>query len=127
MKLVVDTNILIDNLRGGTILDNLLDTLKEKEIELLIPTIVVFELYSGKSTKEAKTAEIIEKLLRNFQRIEFTEKIAKRAGELFRDVNKSLGVSDYIIAASALEINATILTLNAKHFEQIPHLPIYPL
>jgi len=38
-----------------------------------------------------------------------------------------LGAADYIIAASALELGAKVLTLNAKHFKQIPHLSPYPL
>lgn len=127
MKLIVDTSILIDNLRGGTVLYSILDEIEKENAELVLPTIVVFELFSGKSTQEKLIEDKINKLLKNFQRVELSEKIAKRAGELFRDVNKNLSAPDYIIAASAIELNATVITLNKKHFEQIATLNLYPL
>ncbi len=126
MKLVIDTSILIDYLRGGTLWEELVRNLK-KDTEIYLPTIVMFEIFSGKSTSNPKIAKEINNFLAYFQRIELTEDIAKRAGELFRDVNRNLGAQDYIIAASALELNATVVTLNKKHFEQIANLNIYPL
>jgi len=126
MKLVIDTSILIDYLRGGILWEELIGNLK-KDTEIYLPTIVVFEIFSGKSTSDPKIAKEINNFLAYFQRIELTDDIAKRAGELFRDVNKNLGAPDYIIAASALELNATVVTLNRKHFEQITNLNIYPL
>ena len=126
MKLVIDTSILIDYLRGGVRWENLLNKL-EKDDEIYLPTIVVFELFSGGSTSDPKTSERINDFIKYFQKIELTERIARRAGELFRDVSKNLGAPDYIIAASALEMNARLVTLNKKHFEQIPSLNLYPL
>jgi predicted nucleic acid-binding protein len=126
MRLVIDTSILIDYLRGGTLWEELVRNLK-KDTEIYLPTIVVFEIFSGKSTSNPKIAKEINNFLAYFQRIELTEDIAIRAGELFRDVNRNLGAPDYIIAASALELNATVVTLNKKHFEQITNLNIYPL
>src|SRR5438128_9349437 len=118
MKLVIDTSILIDYLRGGIKWEELLIKV-EKDAEVYLPTIVIFELFSGKSTSNPKIAKEINDFIKFFQKVELTEKIAKRAGELFRDVSKNLGAPDYIIAASALELNATVVTLNKKHFEQI--------
>jgi predicted nucleic acid-binding protein len=126
MKLVIDTSILIDYLRGGTLWEELVRNLK-KDTEIYLPTIVVFEIFSGKSTSNPKITKEVNNFLTYFQPIELTEDIAKRAGELFRDVNRNLGAPDYIIAASALELNATVVTLNKKHFEQISNLNIYPL
>ncbi len=126
MRLIIDTSILIDYLRGGIKWEELLGKF-EKDTEIYLPTIVIFELFSGKSTSDPKVAKEIDNFIKFFQRVELTEKIAKRAGELFRDVNENLGAPDYIIAASALELNATIVTLNKKHFEQITTLNLYPL
>lgn len=125
MRLIIDTSILIDYLRGGMKWEELLKKF-EKDTELFLPTIVIFELFSGKSTSDPKVIKEINNFINFFQKVELTEKIAKRAGELFRDVNKNLGAPDYIIAASALELNATVLTLNKKHFEQITNLDLYP-
>ena len=125
MKLIIDTSILIDNLRGGTAFDNILDAIERDNAELLLPTVVLFELYSGRSTQNKSITDKISKLLKHFQRIQLTESIAIRAGVLFRDMSKQLGAADYIIAASALETGGEVVTLNRKHFEQIPQLHLY--
>lgn len=124
MKLVVDTSILIDHLRGGNTWKRVVAG-SEGDLKLFVPTIVIFELYSGQSTRDPSIVVKIYQLLRNFQRVELDENIAKVAGELFRDLKKHIQISDYIIAATALSTNATVLTLNRKHFEQIPGLAIY--
>lgn len=126
MKLVLDTSILIDHLRGGTKWEELLSKF-DKNDELYIPTVVFFELFSGRNTSDPETSKKVTEFLKYFQKIDLTEKIAKRAGILFRDVSKNLGAPDYIIAASALELNATLVTLNTKHFGQIPNLSLYTL
>lgn len=128
MKIVVDTSILIDYLRGGKKGAQFIEEVeKDDDSELFLPTIVIFELFSGQSTKSPVVATRILSLLKFFQRIELTEEIARQAGQLFRDTKKTLQVPDYIIAASALQVNAAVVTLNEKHFEQIPNINIYSL
>lgn len=128
MKIVTDTSILIDYLRNG---QKGIQFIKEidgnEDLELFLPTVVIFELFSGQSTKNPLIVAKILNLLESFQRIELTEEIARVSGQLFRDTKKRIQVSDYIIAASALQINAQIVTLNQKHFEQIPNLNLYTL
>ncbi len=124
MKLLVDTSVLIDHLRGGKTWKKVVVESGE-DLKLFVPTIVIFELFSGQSTRDSSIVVKIYQLLANFQRIELDENIAKIAGELFRDLKKHIQISDYIIAATALSTNATVLTLNRKHFEQIPGLAIY--
>lgn len=123
MKLVIDSSAIIDYLRGGIKWERFLLTI-ESSVDLYLPTIVIFELFSGKSSK--KESDLVD-FIKHFKRIELNENIARKAGELYRDVSFILGVSDYIIAASALEIEAAVVTLNEKHFKQIPGLQIYPL
>lgn len=125
MKLVIDTSVLIDFLRGGIIGKELFDKVEKQTQELFIPTIVIFELFSGTSSKNPLVKTKIINFIRNFKRIELTEELAMRAVELYRQIGKHIGPQDYIIAASALDLGATVLTLNRKHFEQIPGLVIY--
>ena len=127
MKIVFDTSILIDNLRGGKVGDAIFDSIQEQNAEFFIPTIVIYELFSGKSAENPKVLDHIKNLIKRFKRVELTEEIAKRAGELYRETGKTFGPQDYIIAATTLEIGGTILTLNKKHFAQIPGLPLYPI
>lgn len=126
MKIVIDTSILIDYLRGGNAWHNFLMGV-EQDAQLFLPTIVVYELFSGKSSKKALVSEDIFVLIKKFKKIELDAAIAKRAGELYRDLGIHLGAQDYIIAASAFSIDAAVLTLNTKHFEQIPNLRLYSL
>lgn len=123
MKLVVDTSILIDYLRGGTKWKELLLKVEEGT-EFYLPTIVIFELFSGKSSADSRILNRITILLKYFQQIELSEDIAERAGKLYRDINKRFDVPDYIIAASALNIGGTVATLNRKHFVEFPGLEL---
>ncbi len=126
MKLIVDTSVIIDHLRGGVVWQDILENIN-KDYEFYIPSIVIMELFSGRSTLDDVVSKKILDFLQFFNEIDLNKDIAKRAGELFRDVNKDLGVTDYIIAASALVTGCAVVTLNKKHFEQIPHIVIYPL
>lgn len=126
MRVVIDTSIIIDYIRGGSKWENFIKNISE-DSEFYLPTIVIYELFSGESTRQALHKKVITNFLRHFRRIELNEEIAIVAGELYRDVSKILGVGDYIIAASALAINAEVLTINRKHFQQIPNLKLYDL
>lgn len=127
MRIIIDSSVFIDSLRGGKAADVIFNKIEELDAEIFIPTIVIFELFSGQSSKKSLIRAKITNLIRSFKRIELTEEIAVRAGELYRQFGKHIGVSDYIIAACALSIGGTVLTLNTKHFQQIPGLQIYPL
>ena len=124
MKLIADTSIVIDDFRGGPHWRNFLHTLTE-DVELYLPTVVLFEVYSGSSTRDREGINKVKRVLGHFQSIQLTEQIAQRAGELYRDVSHGLGVADYIIAATALDIGADVVTLNRKHFEKIPGVRVY--
>jgi|SRR3989344_5598277 len=126
MKLLVDTSILIDNLRGGKQLEIFLNSINEDDI-LYISSIVIFELYSGLSSKKAVVFKKIFEFKKYFKIVDLDWDIARRGGEMNRDLNVELDSPDYLIAATAQEIGALVVTLNKKHFEKIPGLQIYPL
>jgi len=125
-RIVIDTSILVDYLRGGPHWDDFFITLEEG-VELFLPTIVIYELFSGKSSKNIIQKRRIENFIKLFTKIELSVDIAQNAGELYRDLGINLDISDYLIAASSLEIGAQVVTLNTKHFKKIPGLSIYPL
>lgn len=124
MKLVVDTSVIIDNLRGGQRWERFLK-ITDADRELYIPTVVIVELYSGTSTKDSGIVKKMNQTLSYFQKILLTEEIARRAGIIYRDGVKNLSLGDYIIAATALEIGAEVVTLNTKHFSKIPGVRVY--
>jgi predicted nucleic acid-binding protein len=125
MKLVFDTSILIDALRLKKEAREVIVNIEKTDHELFLSSIVGFELYSGDSSRKPDQVKRIKDFLKYFEVVEINLDIAKRAGEIFRDIDKDLGVPDYIVAATALEIGASVVTLNTKHFSKIPGLSIY--
>lgn len=126
MKLVIDTSILIDKLRRGTKWDDFLSGLDEG-VDLYLPSIVIFELFSGLSSRKPEVAKDISNIRKYFHEVDLTSTIARRAAEINRDLVANLDVPDYIIAATAMEIGAQVVTLNKKHFSQIPQVVIYSI
>lgn len=126
MNLVCDTSILIDKLRGGKKWDEFL-TVVGGDVELYLPSIVVFELYSGQSSKDRNVEKNLRRVVGYFEVVELTGKIAKISGEIYRDQVKGLEVPDYIVAATALEIDAEVVTLNKKHFVNVKGLRIFEM
>ena len=123
MKLILDTNIFIDKLRGGTKLDEFLFGIDE-DAELFLPTVVVFELFSGLSSKEKLVSEKINGFRKYLREVDLNWNIAKKAAEIHRD-NRDIEAFDCIIASTAIELGAQVVTLNKKHFSQIPQVVIY--
>jgi predicted nucleic acid-binding protein len=126
MKLVLDTNIFIDKLRGGTKWDEFLSNI-DKDAEMYLPTIVIFELFSGLSSKKKPIIEEINGFKKYFHQVDLTWNIARRAAEIHRDCPQSTDAFDCIIGATAIEIGAQVVTLNQKHFQKIPGVSIYEI
>ncbi len=126
MKVVIDSSIIIDYLRGGKKWEGFINS-AERDIQLFLPTVVIFELFSGNSTRNPQRLQEMISFTREFQRIDLNESLAKAAGELFRDAKIKMQAADCFIAASALEIGAQVLTFNTKHFQKIPGLILYPI
>ena len=129
LSICLDTNILIDTLRGDE------ETVKRiKEIEtsgniLSTTTINAFELYYGaeKTEKRERNKEAVRKLLERLLIYDFTEKASERAGEIAANLEaegKTIDFRDIFIGAIALINESTIFTKDINHFERIPHLKL---
>lgn len=123
--IVVDSDVIINYSRGKTTsLDKLLLRQDKNEIQLVIPSLVVFEFYSGSSLSQKEIYEKAELLFSKFIVQELTEEIAKIAAKLNRErkLQEKIETSDILIAATCLYLEAKLLTKNRKHFQYIPHL-----
>jgi predicted nucleic acid-binding protein len=81
---VIDSDILIDHLRGFKPAKIFLSPFYEKSLSGLISTITVMELLSGKSASENDRRLKIEKLLSLFKTVDVTFSIAEKAAEIRR-------------------------------------------
>jgi predicted nucleic acid-binding protein len=124
MTVVVDSSIFIEYFRtkNGAI-PLLIRDMEFKQISIAIPTMVIFELWRGKSMKIDSISRKTEQFLNQFQIIPDTFSISKLAGELERE-RYTFG-NDAIIAATCLEHNAQLATLNPKDFARVPRLKLW--
>lgn len=124
VRVLFDTSVLIDfNRTGGGIYEQILEQAQISNLKITTASIVVFEFWVGKSMNNPQVESMAEKLFQDIEIICLDENIAKIAGKIERE-GQSHG-NDAIIAATAIENNAQLATLNTKHFENIPGLKIW--
>ncbi|OGJ92336.1 MAG: hypothetical protein A2268_06290 [Candidatus Raymondbacteria bacterium RifOxyA12_full_50_37] len=116
---LVDTDILIDALRGTKAAQAFLET---HETAPLISAITVTELFSG--VRNEKEKREVSDFCRAFETVPLTEEIAIRAGILHQRYSRShgTGLADAVVAATA-EVSGVILaTGNKKHFPMVENI-----
>ncbi len=127
MRLLIDTSVLIDHLRGNEAACRLLVDAVRAGDQLWSVTVVRTEVLAGmrKGEEEATFA-----LLEQLQWADVTVETADRAGALARRYLKShpgIDTIDSIIAAAAEQLGAVLKTQNVKYFPMFARLtPAYP-
>lgn len=119
-KRLIDSDILIDHLRGlPAAKDFLLACLEERDA-LAVSVASVVELYAAKSALTLAGKIGLDEFIDYFRKIDLDIYIAKEAGLL--RARYGLGFADAAIAASAAADGAVLVTRNLKHFEKVKHL-----
>jgi predicted nucleic acid-binding protein len=124
-RLVIDSDVLIDYLRGRPGIASLFDQLKVDE--LAVSHMTYAELLTGELYNyERVTAKSrIERFLSGYTIYPIDETVLDRYAELnslLRRQGKRIAVSDLLIAATALIHDRDLVTRNIRHFERIPNL-----
>lgn len=112
-KVLVDTDILINFLRGKEAARKFLSLLLEDAV-IYCSVITVAEIHAGmKDHEKEKTAGLIDSL--NISDV--SREIAEKAGSYKREQkSQSLELDDCLIAASAFVKEAVLATGNEKHY-----------
>ena len=115
-QLLIDTDVLIDYLRARPESVAYLETLTQP---LAISAVTVAELYAG--VRDGTERVKLDNFIASFKVCAIDGEIAARAGILRRDFGRShgTGLADAIIAATAEEQRANLVTLNKKHFPML--------
>lgn len=125
MKLL-DTSVAIDHLRGSKPAVDLLSSVLEAEESLLASEVVRFELLACVREKEVDT---LEQFFSALSWVPVGEEVASAAASLaqrHRRAHSGIDDVDYLIAATALLLEADLLTTNVRHFPMIAGLkPVY--
>ena len=124
MNFVVDTDIFIDFLRGVEASKIFFKKIFNSEIVAFVSVITEAELMSGEECNDVNKKLDIAALLGLVSKVDVNSYIASKAGELRR--RYKITITDAIIAATALEINAPIYTRNTKDFSKINELEVKP-
>ena len=118
-KVLFDTDVLIEYLRGKdeaqTYIDNIQDVVYMSSISMA-------ELYAG--VRKGEESRELEVFIETFEVISLNKNIAKIGG-LYRNQYKpshGTGLADALIAATAKEINARVVTFNIKHFPMLDNV-----
>jgi len=118
-RLLLDTDVLIDYLRGVPEAVTYLESRKEV---FLISAVTVGELYAGvREGREGRERKALDAFMGAFEIVVLDASLAERGGLLRRDYGKShgTGLADALIAASAERQEAVLVTLNRKHFPML--------
>ena len=118
-KFLVDTDVLVDFLRGE---EKAVIYINRHAKKIVISAISVAELYAG--VRENEERQELDEFVELFPILPVTIEIAKTGGLYKRDFFKShqLSLADAIIAATAKTYEADLKTLNTKHFTMLKGL-----
>ena len=113
---LVDTDVWIDYLRGHP---QAIACIKQLPERVWISAVSVAELHAG--VREGAERDALALLISSLDVADLTAEIATRGGLLRRDYGRShgVGLNDALIAATALELDLQLLTLNVKRYPAI--------
>ncbi len=116
-RFLLDTNVLIDLLRQRPQAIDYIRALTELPFT---STIVIAELYAG--VRDGHERAQLDELARNgVLVVPVTQEMGVTAGLFVRQyaTSHSVGLADALIAATARQIRARLVTLNIKHFPML--------
>jgi predicted nucleic acid-binding protein len=119
---LLDTSVAIDHLRGAQPAVELLTEVIEADEPLLASEIVRFELLAGVRDREV---EALEQFFSALSWVPVGEAVARTAAALAREHRRAhagIDDADYLIGATALLLDAELLTTNVRHFPMLEGL-----
>lgn len=126
--ILIDSDILIDFGRDRIEAVNTLAVL-EADYQLSTSVITAMELYSGSRSK--RDQKRVDELISDIPILFVTKSISETAFEMMKKYRSSHGVeiNDMLIAATAIESGAKLISKNQKHYQFITTLDLleYPL
>lgn len=121
---LVDTTILIDYFRKTDKANSKLIVLFDQGYDFSISAITHYEIFSG-----ATSAQLLfwASMLDRTKVLPFDQTISQAAvdiNSMLKRKRKQIGIADLFIAATAINNNLPLSTLNRKHFDRIDGLTL---
>lgn len=126
---VVDTDVLLDTMRGERDAVALVDRLLVGSDPVAVSAVTVLQLHEGieRSRVPPRELERVRAALLGFTTYAFTREIAERAGRIQGELarrGKPLSTSDLMIGVTALHHGEPVATRNLRDFGRIPGLQV---
>ena len=118
-KYLIDTDVLIEYLRGS---GQAAEFLEELEGELLISAITVAELFSG--ARGSDELDALDQFMLAFEVVPVDEPLARAGGQLRQEYHASHGVGFALIASSAMDREAELVSFNRRHYPMLEDLTV---
>ena len=125
--ILIDTSLIIDYIRKKDKQNSFLQKLSEMGYVFSIPSMVRFEVEVGNNDKHFEDWNIISKSLIEYSLDKAVVQSAVKINNELKKSRKQIAVFDLFIAATAMERNLPIATLNTKHFNRIAGLELVEL
>lgn len=122
MRVLFDTSILIDSLRGYERASKLIESVARREVDGVISVITEAELHAGKDCNMEKGLKAAKDLISIFDKVILDNEIAVKAGEYRRVYGIEIPAA--IIAATAFKERARIYTKNVEDFGKIERIDV---
>lgn len=127
MAVLIDTSILIDAERRGERLERALG-----DEDRTISVVTASELLHGVHRADDEGIRVrrqvfVEHVLASLDPLPITTQVARCHARLWahlEQARKLIGAHDLWIAATALAHGMSLATVNARHFERVPGLPV---
>ncbi len=120
--ILVNTSVLIELFRKSNKENTTIISLVRQGYSFCISSVTEYEIYVGKTPGQT---DFWNEFLEKVTVLPFDKKAAKIAVEINKELKrkrKLIDTADLFIAATALAINLSFVTLNKKHFENIDTL-----
>ncbi len=112
-RLLIDTDVLIEYLRGR---DRAVEYLEGLHADLYVSVVSIAELFAGVRGEEEEAS--LKQFLLTFTVLPVTQKVAQLGGLYRREYRAShgTGIADALIAATAEDSGAGLVSFNRRHF-----------
>lgn len=120
MRYVLDSTFLIDHLRSDPAAMTRLEQIYTAGDDPIVTAITTTEVWAG---RRIDGDPAIAEFLRYFEYVHSGPETARLAGEWrarARETGRALDTPDALIAATAFDLEATVLTRNVRDFELTP-------
>lgn len=128
MEICLDSDVLIDFLRGDTETVKMIRWLEEDH-ELATTSINIFELYYGAyKTGKEKNVKAVDDLSKSLEVYRLTDRSARISGRIVVELEtrgEPIDFRDALIAGIVIENDVSLLTKNVKHFQRVRELKLF--